>query len=84
MLDLKENRIITQIVEELRDEGQWICASQEPPYGYYYARNRTELEEYLLKEHNRVMEQLARHKKQREFTPPETELFEVENKECQG
>jgi hypothetical protein len=71
-------RDVTTIVEELRDAGEWICASQEKPYGYYYAKNRLELEEYLQKEHDRVMNQLARHKKQRDFCPPEKEIFEME------
>ena len=78
MVGIKENRVVTHIIESLRDAGEWICASQEPPYGYYYAKNRMELEEYLQKEHDRVMNQLVRHKKQRDFIPPPMELFEVE------
>lgn len=72
----RDTRVITQVVAVLRDSGEWICATQEEPYGYYYADNRAQLEEYLEKEHERVIEQLARHKKQRDFTPKELTLLD--------
>jgi hypothetical protein len=77
MFGFKTDRIITSIIEELRDYGEWICSSQKKPYGYYYAKNIIELNEYLEKEADRCIQQLARHKKQRDFRPPEPELFEL-------
>lgn len=69
-------RKVAEKVEQLRDSGEWICASQGKPAGCYYAANRLELDEYLQKEHDRVMKQLARHKRQRDFIPPGLTLFD--------
>jgi hypothetical protein len=77
MFNFRNDRVITHIIEELRDYGEWVCASQTKPFGYYYARNKVELQEYINKERDRVLQQLARQKKQLDFIPNyEPELFE--------
>ena len=71
-------RVITAIVETSRDAGEWICAAQKPPYGYYYAQSKHQLAQHIEKEHQRCMQQLARHKKQLDYTPQDPSLFDQE------
>lgn len=49
-------RDLTQAIERERREGAPICASTQPPYGYFLASNRAEMEGYCRSLTHRIGE----------------------------
>lgn len=54
--DHKKGANLRQIINTLRDKGYTICANEN---GYYYAKNKFELYEYIQEFQNRIDEQQA-------------------------
>ena len=43
----QNERLIRQIIENLRRDGNAILVSGKPPYGYFFAESQAELQEYV-------------------------------------
>lgn len=58
----QNERLIRQTIENLRREGYAILVSGKPPYGYFFAENQTELQDYVKYMKSRLIEEYRTYK----------------------